>query len=234
MHPDAPPPPPTPPPRRGPLAGVIVGVVITVLTATVAYLLLTRDGSGGKAAATPASTVSPTPPPSLSPTPSKAQRPPAQVTSKFIDQEWVEGSRIWLVMIDVKHSSECLNHVYRQAGKSLEAFTSDCQSWERDGHDILIFFAALWNNTAHPLTYNLRNFVLVSRDGRTFGPVNIRSKAKTPPNFLPETGRLPPHQRVSGYLTFDGRVTEMVPARLSYIAGQQTLTVVFSGRHLVI
>jgi hypothetical protein len=60
--------------------------------------------------------------------------------------------------------------------------------------------------------------------------VNVRNHADAPPDFLPETGKLPPHSRVIGYLTFDGRVTGVTPGRLSYIDGDQTLTIVFDGK----
>ena len=78
--------------------------------------------------------------------------------------------------------------------------------------------------------FNLRNFVLTARDTRTFGPVNIRSKAEFPPNFLPETGTLPPKSNRAGWLTFDGRLERLIPSRLSYVVGRQTLTIVFAGK----
>ena len=52
-----------------------------------------------------------------------------------------------------------------------------------------------------------------------------------PPNFLPETSKVPPKSNVAGYLTFDGRVTRLVPARISYIDGDQTLSIRFEGKH---
>jgi hypothetical protein len=81
------------------------------------------------------------------------------------------------------------------------------------------------------MSLNLRNFVLTARDGRTFGPVDARSQAQYPPNFLPETGKVPPRSNLYGWLTFDGRVRGFVAGRLSYLDGTQTLTVVFDGKH---
>jgi hypothetical protein len=97
----------------------------------------------------------------------------------------------------------------------------------------MIFYAYLRNPTKRAVSFNLRNFVLTARDLRTFGSVNVRSHAEYPPNFLPETGKLPPGAVLRGYLTFDGRVTGVVPSRLSYVYGKQTISLVFEGKHSI-
>src|SRR5918994_148174 len=63
---------------------------------------------------------------------------------------------------------------------------------------------------------------LTARDGRTFGPVNVRSHAEYPPNFLPERSKIPPRSEVSGWFTFDGARNRHGPWPPSYIDGRQT------------
>jgi hypothetical protein len=60
--------------------------------------------------------------------------------------------------------------------------------------------------------------------------VNVRYEADSPSNFLPETLPLAQRTSVRGFLTFDGRISDLVPSRLSYVDGDQTLTVMFGGR----
>lgn len=95
-----------------------------------------------------------------------------------------------------------------------------------------MFHVALKNLTSHVQTFNLRNFVLTSREGSTYGPVNIRSvSGVAAANYIPESGKLPARSRVDGWLTFDARTggSPPVASKLSYIDGDQTLTVVFDG-----
>jgi hypothetical protein len=75
--------------------------------------------------------------------------------------------------------------------------------------------------------------IVAARDTRTFGSVNVGSKAEFPPNFLPENTKIPPRSNLVGYLTFDGRVQGLVPAQLNYVYRRQTLSVVFDGKHEV-
>ena len=100
----------------------------------------------------------------------------------------------------------------------------------------MLISVVLRNETNEPLSFNLRDFVLTARDGSTYGPVNIRSvTGVAAANYIPEKGRLVPHSRVEGWLTFDARTGGAPPVarRLSYIDGKQTLTIVFLGRHVV-
>ena len=158
----------------------------------------------------------------------ESRRP--EVRGTFSEHHWVEGKRLGLAGGKIHNPEDCALHTYTVDGKTRGAFRSGCQAWESDGYDILIFYVGLRNVRHRAMSFDLRNFALDSRDGRSFGAVNVRSKAETPPNFLPQTGKLPPHSHVFGYLTFDGRATGVVPARLSYIDGDQTLTVVFDGK----
>ena len=179
---------------------------------------------------TPSMTESPIP----IPTPTAPATPPLQrpeIRGPFSEHGWIMGKRLGLGMGTFSHPDhDCAVHTYKAGGKTRGAFQSDCASWESNGYDILIFYVSLRNNSGHSVQYGLRDFVLVTRDGRSYGPVNVRSKAQIPPNFLPETGKITPRTNLRGYLTFDGRATGVVPARLSYVDGDQTLTVVFDGR----
>jgi hypothetical protein len=174
-----------------------------------------------------------TPPTTETPRPSPSKTPARQqpeVKGLFSDYEWIKGEQLAFGVGRLPHGGDCTVHTYTVENKPRGAYQSDCSSWESDGYDILIFYVALKNLEDRATTFNVRNFVLVARDGRSFGPVDVRSKAGTPPNFLPETGKILPHTDVLGYLTFDGRATGVVPARVSYVDGDQTLTVVFNGK----
>jgi hypothetical protein len=232
-----PPPPPIPPKRsRSFSTGLLIGVLIPLVVGAVIFggVLLARR-NGPKVAAP----LSPTPPPLARPSvsPSPGQKPDAtrlQLTGKFSDRGWqATGERLRLY-VGQESRGDCQIHLYKPKGtKALRAFLSDCSSWENSGTDILIFFVGIGNTSNRALSFDLRNFVLASRDGRTFGPVNVRSQATQPPDFLPETGKILPHSYISGNLTFDGRVTGLVPDSLNYVDGNQTLTVVLDGKPLV-
>jgi hypothetical protein len=90
----------------------------------------------------------------------------------------------------------------------------------------------LQNVSDRAVQFNLRRFTIVAVGGSSYGPVNVRQKAKTPPAFLPESMSLPPGASAQGWITFDGRIN-FVPRRLSYLDGKQTLTIVFNGKHKV-
>jgi hypothetical protein len=226
-------PPPRDPPRRSFVAGVIIGLVVAGLSAAVIYLLATRNTSTTASMPSPSATATPSP----SPSPSSPVPPPPegfvpQVRVPFSSQDWAKGERVWLGVADLGlHVKGCVVHTYRLRGKTYGAYETGCSSWENDGYDIILFHVDLWNKTRRAISFNLRDFVLTARDDRTFGPVNVRSKAEFPPNFLPENGKLLPRTRLSGYLTFDGRVTGLVAAGLSYVDGKQTISIEFDGKH---
>ena len=196
-------------------------VLLTACTATTTTITAAPSGS-----TTPAGVTS-------SPTPTATQTPERdrpEVRGAFSEHDWVEGKRLGLAGGKIHNPEDCTLHTYTVDGKTRGAFKSGCQAWESDGYDILIFYVGLKTVRRGAMSFDLRNFALVARDGRSFGPVNVRSKAETPTNFLPQMGKLPPHSHVFGYVTFDGRATGVVPARLSYIDDDQTLTVIFDGK----
>ncbi len=202
--------------------GRLIGAGLVLLTAcTTTTTTITAAPSGSTSLPGVISSPSPTPTP-------ERERP--EVRGAFSEHDWVEGKRLGLAGGKIHNAEGCTLHTYTVDRNTRGAFRSRCQSWESEGYDISIFYVGLKNVQRHALSFDLRNFALVTRDGRSFVPVNVRSKAETPPNFLPRTGKLPPHSHVFGYLTFDGRATGAVPARLSYIDGDQTLTVVFDGK----
>ena len=226
------PPPPSRPRSRALVTG-LGGLLLGLAVATAVYFLALRDsGSVAVSSPTPHTSASPSLSPTATPTP---QNPPAVVTNVFNKSDsWTEGSRLafrdfWMHYPD----GDCAVHTYTLKGKTRGAFESDCASWENSGqgYDILIFYVGFRNRSQEVVTLILRNFVLVARDGRTFGPVNVRSEAKFPTSFLPETQKLPPKTKWYGYVTFDGRVRALIPASISYIDGKQTLTQTFEGRH---
>ena len=207
--------------RRRPIVAALV--LLTACTATTTTITAAPSGS----TSLPGVISSPSPTPTANETP-ESRRP--EVRGTFSEHHWVEGKRLGLAGGKIHNPEDCTLHTFTMNGKTRGAFRSGCQAWESDGYDILIFYVGLKSVQRRAMSFDLPNFALVARDGRSFGPVNVRSKAETPANFLPETGKLPPHSHVFGYLTFDGRATGVVPARLSYIDGDQTLTVVFDGR----
>lgn len=159
------------------------------------------------------------------------------MTKPFSEWGWSKGLRLWFGVGHLKNQSDsdCTIHTYTVKGKTHAAYETDCASWQNtgSGYDIILFYVVLHNPNNRAASFNLRNFVLTARDGRTFGPVNVRSHAEYPPNFLPETGKVPPKSRLSGWLTFDGRVMVYAAGRLSYVdaTAGQTLTVIFDGKH---
>ena len=229
-----PPSPVEPAHSRSFVAGIVVGVAIVAAAALVVYLFTREDG--GATAAPPSTIPTALPTPSPSPTPAKVPvRERAQVKALFSEQQWSKGRDMLLYAYEFPQPDEgCTVHAFAVGGQVRGAYETGCSSWERDGYDVLLFYVALRNVDDRAASFNLRDFVLVSRNGRTFGPVNVRTQAEFPPNFLPETSKMPPNTNVVGYLTFDGRVKGLVPARLSYIDGRQTLTVVFDGKHRVV
>ena len=99
---------------------------------------------------------------------------------------------------------------------------------------MLLVNVVLRNITDEPVKFNLRDFFMTDRNGKTYGPVNIRSvKGVAAANYIPEDGNLPPGAKVAGYLTFDARTggAPPVPSRVGYIDGKQSLVVVFKGKH---
>lgn len=160
---------------------------------------------------------------------------PEVVSSFNAPNGWSIGDRIrFAVFWEPFPVTRCSSHTFEWHGHTRAAYYSDCRDWEAEGDDVLFFNVALKNRTNEAIAFNLRDFILISRDGRSFGPINVRSKAKHPPKFLPELGIIPPHGKLVGLLTFDGRVQSMVAERVSYVDDDQTLTQVIHGSHHIV
>ena len=214
----------------GLLIGLLVSAVIVIVGLNIWVSSSNSETGTGRASPPTSVTPSPSPTPSTSP---KPQKPKSVVTGVFNEESPSRGDRVLFGVIwsdPPQHPrSGCTLHTYTYRDKLHGAFESDCQDWESSGYDILLFHVGVRNTSKQALTINLRNFVLQSRDERTFGPVNVRSQADFPTSFLPETLKLPPKATWRGYVTFDGRVEGLVPASISYIDGKQTLKQEFRG-----
>jgi hypothetical protein len=212
------------------IAILLVALVAVVIIASAAFV----DTADTAVVPQPdATTQHPIPAANPVPVPKPKNVPPKQrpeVRDDFSGNASANGKRLDMGVGKLDRIERCIVHSFTVNGHAKGAFMSNCSDWESGGTDVLFFYVGLKNVEDRAMKFNLRDFVLVTRDGRTFGPVNVRSQADKPPNFLPETGLLPPHSKVVGYLTFDGRATGVVPARLSYVDGDQTLTIVFDGR----
>jgi hypothetical protein len=225
------------PPRRrhGFAIGLLTGLVVAGGLGAGAYLA-TRPKANDATTLSPAPSTIPSSTPSPSPTPSPTtQSPPAIVRSVFQSRQPVMGERLTLRVSIVTRDFGCRLHSYEFHGEVLGAFLDDCPFLANQGYSVVMFDVALKNGTASPLSFNLRNFVLKEKDGSTFGPVNILSvNGVAAANYIHETGKLLPHSRIDGWLTFDARTAGPPPiaSSLSYIDRGQTLMVVFQGKHI--
>jgi hypothetical protein len=223
-----------------------VGLIVILVVAIIALLMIAAvafnepsNSSGIATGGTPSGTGPVSPSDSVSP--SRAKQTPKRkrplVEASFNGRgETTIGERLIFGVYWLKFpTSRCRIHTFKALGdKPRGAFESNCSDWEASGKDILLFEVGLKNTSSHAVTLGLQNLVLQSRDGRSFAPVNVRSEAKFPTGFLNETQKLPPGAKWVGWVTFDGRVTGMVPSSLNYIDGKQTLRQTFDGKHAVV
>lgn len=145
----------------------------------------------------------------------------------------VTGDRLSLGVVPLAtHDPDCITHAFRVKSKTRSAYKSDCLSWRPK---VLYFYlVTLENRGGTAVAFRLRQFAVVAHNyPGTFGPVNVRDEAKTPPSFLPETGTIPAGATMSGWLTFDGRL-DFVPESLTYVDAGQALTITFEGKHLTL
>ncbi len=175
---------------------------------------------------------SPSFPPSASPTDTL---PPAQVLLPFNVQQPAIGERYTFGVDDVSPRYSCRLHEFTLPGKSpLGAYLTSCGFLAERGHEVLLFFVILRNATGQATRFDLRDFVLIARDGSAFGPVDIPPLGGVPAaNYIPQTGNLPPRTKVGGWLTFDARAggDPLIPGSLSFVDGYQVLTIAFDGHH---
>ncbi|HEX5951519.1 MAG TPA: hypothetical protein VFZ96_11020 [Actinomycetota bacterium] len=160
---------------------------------------------------------------------------PPVVSATFNGRESTIGRRLEFAVIWLDHpSDDCVVHTFTYEGKTRGGAASDCASWENtgSGYDLLLFRVGFKNRSGEPVTLTLRDFVLTARDGRRFGPIDVRADAESPTSFLPETEDLAPNDTWYGYVAFDARQTgDLVPGSLNYVDGNQTLRQTFEGEH---
>jgi len=181
------------------------------------------------AASCTGSTSSPESSASISPTltPEELARQP-EVSIPFSEQNWARGMRRYLFVAVIPHpSGVCTNYGFRSKMTILVAYQSDCSSFTGSRRDDLFFYVAVRNVTDRKTSFRLQNFTLDSQDGRSFQPA--AAGASPPSDFLPQTGGIPPRSNLFGYLTFNVDAGSVVPRRLNYVDGDQTLSVVFDG-----
>lgn len=206
-----------------------MALVIAGLSAAVVYLLATREGA--RSAAAPSAVVSVSAEPASSPSFPSPPGPAPPVAERFTDHRWVEGQRLsWRAEIFKDASDDCQVHTFTRDGRTLGAYDARCHSWKASGYNLVIFYVTVRNLTDAPVPFDLHRFFLAGRDARVLVPVEVGTQAASSRSFLPEMTVVPPRTRLLGYLTFDDGVTGLVPSRLTYLDGEQELTVVFDGK----
>jgi hypothetical protein len=179
----------------------------------------------GSTSSQPPSSASATISPTL--TPEQLIRQP-EVSIPFSEQDWARGMRRYLFVAVIPHPSDvCANYGFRSKMTMLVAYQSDCSSFTGSRRDDLFFYVAVQNVTDRKTPFRLQSFTLDSQDGRSFQPAD--AGASPPTDFLPQTGEIPPRANLFGYLTFNADAASVVPGRLRYVDGDQTLSVVFDG-----
>lgn len=222
------------------IAGVEIAVALVVIG--VGGHFIGRFQERAVAPVPPSGTALPSPTespfPSRTPSPGPTDTPAlARVTRSFNVQEPAIGEWYTLGVGDVSRRYSCHLHAFVLPGMDPRgAYLTTCGFLSERGHEVLLLYAFLRNATGQAIRFDLHDFVLTSRDGSTFGPVNIRSVGGVAAaNYIPENGNLPPHAKVDGWLTFDARTGGdlLIPDSLSYVDRGQTLTIVFEGKHNV-
>ena len=220
--------PPPPPPRRRSIMWVVVTLTALVLIVIGGAIgTLSRNNGQATASQTPSSTAPSSPAPPVDP------RLKSQVTRTFDSHKPAIGRRFALLVPGQEKSFGCVLHSLTvPGGKPRGAYLTDCPFLLGEGYRVLLIAAVLRNATPAPVMYQLRNFVMTSKDGGTYGAVNITSvKGVAAANYIPESGKLPARGKVQGYVTFDARTggRPQVPSRLSYLDGEQELIILFRG-----
>jgi hypothetical protein len=198
---------------RGGLVSIGVVVLLTITACT--------GSSASSPSAGPTLSVSPTL------TPAEMRRQP-QVSIPFSEQTWARGMRRFLFVAVIPHPSDvCANYGFRSKMTMLVAYQTDCSNFPGGRRHDLFFYVAVRNVTDQRAPFALRNFTLESQDGRSFSPASVGTVP--PADFLPQTGTIGPTSNLFGYLTFRADAANIIPARLDYVDGNQTLSVVFDG-----
>lgn len=149
---------------------------------------------------------------------------------------WVNGTRLVLRVEPLRSRDPgCATGTFpdRGIGRPLGAYRLRCRAWERAGLDVHLYFVTLRNIDDSPRRFRLSSFVLVTRgDGESYAPLSLSDRARFSQAFIPDRGTIAPRSSVQGWVAFDAKL-EFVASRLSYVDGDETLTVAFVGPHRV-
>jgi hypothetical protein len=153
--------------------GAVVGLLVALLIAVGAILVSRNDGGATSGGLTPVAPASPST--TVVPDPRTARH----VVRTFRSGKAAIGQRFSLLvpgLVGKEKSRGCdLHSVPRPKGKPGGAYLTGCAFLENEGYQVILINVSLRNVTGAPVEYNLRNFILISMPGPTYGAVNIRS-----------------------------------------------------------
>jgi hypothetical protein len=209
------------------IAGIGAAIAVAGLTG---YLLANGDETrkGNDEMGPAPSPVSPTPSATEPQTiPSGPPLADAEVVRGFPGR--VEGRRITLQVARLGEYSQCREGEFRSpSGRYEVAYAFECSNVAGSVYEPYLLYVRLTNHAETVVRVSLRLFVVVTRDGDSQSPVNVRSDAENPEAFLSPIVVIPPNASAKGFIAFDGRLA-FFPIRLSYVDQRQTLTVAFRG-----
>jgi len=207
------------PPARRRLLGVMVALAIAAAIAAsmwLAHPFRTATSHGSPARTSPSGSQSPRS------TASPSQVPAAPVAALFPNAAR-EGGLAMQVGRLPSLDADCATHLF--AGTAV--YQSDCRSWRRrPGAEW--FWVSYRNEGSSPVSLVLDRFELRGMPGHVARPIDLRSVAADPQDFLPSTAVVSPLGTEAGWLVFapPGRWT---PRSLLY-RSSPSLEVRFAGR----
>ena len=112
------------------------------------------------------------------------------------------GSGWTITAHNLRHVSPCRVHSF---GSGEYAYVTDCQgiSEGTDGKDLLLVAVKLTDGTKSALSFNLENFLVVTSEGQTYDPVDVRSDYDYAPWLMPRSGLVAPGKSREALYTFD-------------------------------
>lgn len=162
--------------------------------------------------AAPRAPATPKPPPTPKPAPSpppSAGPPTLPAVAVFPKPVSAFGLAIRVRTLPWR-DGDCVTHLFRAAA----AYQADCRSWNRVPGAVW-FWVGVRNSRGSAFAFDLRSFVLHGAHGRVTRPVDVRSIAADPQDFLPSRAIIGPGRSVGGRLTFRPRA-EWTPTSLVY------------------
>jgi hypothetical protein len=130
------------------------------------------------------------------------------------------------VSLEVKalpsHDSDCVTHLFG----GMAAYQSDCLSWSRAPRAVW-FWVVVRNESGKTVAFDRSELVLRGNSGKTSSPIDLRSIASDPHDFLPSSGDLSAGGTLAGWLNF-APSSAWVPTRLEY-RGKIPLEIQFKG-----